>query len=73
MNSLEIFKILQNNRFTKNYFKGVYPSNKIPPCNQYPCALVVNTDPIGQPGTHWVAIYAVNQSSVEYFDSFGNS
>jgi hypothetical protein len=73
MNSSEINKILQNNIYTKNYFKGVYPSNNIPSLNQFPFTLIVNTDPLGQPGTHWVAIYAINQNSAEYFDSFGNS
>jgi hypothetical protein len=71
MNSYEINKILQNNRFTKEHFKGVYPSNNIPNFNQYPYSVIVNTDRAGQPGTHWVSIYVANRDNVEYFDSFG--
>lgn len=33
--------------------------------------MVANFDPVGQPGTHWVAIYAPNNFHVYYFDSTG--
>jgi hypothetical protein len=71
MNSNQIKNILQNNRFSKIIFKGVYPSNNIPSFNEYPYCLIANTDRYGEPGTHWVAIYAKNNYNVEYFDSFG--
>jgi hypothetical protein len=71
MNSLEISNILSKNRFTKNYFQGVYSSNNINSYNNFPYGLVVNTDRAGEPGTHWVAIFVKNADNVEYFDSYG--
>ena len=33
--------------------------------------LVVNTDPMELPGTHWIAIYFSEQMKGEFFDSYG--
>ena len=54
-------------------FIGVYPSDTaIPTLKNYPRGFVVNTDPIGQPGKHWQAVWVVNSASAEFFDSFGD-
>jgi hypothetical protein len=71
MNSLQIKEILQNNRYSKGLFKGVFPSNNIPSFNVFPYCLVANTDKYGDPGSHWIAIYVNNNENAEYFDSFG--
>lgn len=74
MNSLQIEKILQRDPFVSRYFLGCFPANKIPnkplDLKLYPFCAVVNTDIAGMPGSHWVAIYSPNPSSIEYFDSF---
>jgi hypothetical protein len=70
MNSLEIANILNSNSLTAKCFKGVYSANNIPYFNEVPHGIVVNTDKLGEPGTHWVAIYVKDKNSVEYFDSF---
>jgi hypothetical protein len=52
MNTLQITKILSNNRFTNNCFRGVFAADKIPTHNTYSHALVANTDKHGDAGTH---------------------
>lgn len=54
-----------------NYL-GVFPRDRIPITSlDSPCCLVHNTDPYGQSGTHWVAIYKDRHNRGFYFDSFG--
>jgi hypothetical protein len=74
MDSKQISSILGRNIYTKDCFKGVFSSNNIR-LNPYdsPCGIIANTDPKGKPGTHWVALYAPNHRTIEYFDSFGQS
>ena len=53
-------------------FLGCFPSDRLPPPTslQYPAALIVNLDPHGQRGSHWVGIFAYGlQRDVIYFDS----
>ncbi len=53
-------------------FKGVFARDKLPQGHlQWPCALVLNTDPAHKPGEHWVAVYIDRDGLGEYFDSFG--
>ena len=55
-------------------FAGVFPCDKLSTFKfaKFPCGLVANTDPSGQPGEHWVAFFIDSSGkSVEYFDSFG--
>ena len=70
MNSLQINLILQRNHYTKECFKGVYPSNRIRKYSTYPYCMVANSDKEGQRGTHWLGIFVPNPNTVEYFDSF---
>lgn len=57
MNTLETWSALSTNKYTKNYFKGVFSLDKIPKfITRRPATLVVNTDKASQPGTHWLAI-----------------
>ena len=73
MNSLQLANILQNNRYCKDSFIGVYPSNKIPyNFNHFPVSFIVNTDKEGQPGRHWQAVFIPNSRTIEFFDSFGH-
>ena len=52
-------------------FGGTYPRDLIPHrLRPYERAMVINTDPHDQPGTHWVCMYVV-PPVVEYFDSYG--
>lgn len=72
MNNVELRKFLNDNKFTKKYFIGVFPENLLPQkIKRTPCLLIANTDPASKPGEHWVAIYITKNGHAEYFDSFG--
>ena len=70
MNSSQIFTILHTR--IPFQFYGVFPSDQLPETvTVFPACFVVNTDPSGKPGSHWVAIYIDENKHGEYFDSYG--
>lgn len=71
METDRIRKILKTDSFTSGVFRGVFPIDKTPAPNNYPCAYVFNTDASDQPGEHWIAIYLTDAGKGEYFDSYG--
>jgi len=53
---------------------GVFAADVLPPCNlllRRGNFMVVNTDPVGKKGTHWLAIYCPDGNTVEVFYSYG--
>ena len=38
----------------------------------YPAMIIQNCDPLGKPGSHWIAYIAYENGTCEYFDSYGN-
>ena len=56
------------------HFLGVFSADTLPePANvarAAPTVLIVNYDPHGMPGSHWVAC-RIRRHEVEWFDSFG--
>ncbi|GFW96210.1 uncharacterized protein F54H12.2 [Trichonephila clavipes] len=46
-------------------FLGVYPSDKIPKVKKK-AALVVNTDPHDEEGSHWLAMYIQDEKTIEF-------
>lgn len=66
-------------RLEAGIFRGVFASDKLPgvtPLRQGQTgdrAFIVNIDPSGMPGSHWIAIYVpkVPDQPIEYFDSYG--
>lgn len=72
MNTGEITNYLRKHPQTSKVFIGCVPSDMIPVSNQYPYAVVVNTDDSSRPGTHWVALFIVSGQTAEYFDSYGD-
>lgn len=73
MNSRQIENLLKNVSVTKNKFLGVFPSDKIPKSKKYPHCMVINTMREGTRGEHWIACFIPNSTTVEYFDSFGET
>ncbi|KAL3091960.1 hypothetical protein niasHT_028319 [Heterodera trifolii] len=72
MDSLQIKKILSENRGTGQVFRGCFASDQLPPPSalQYPAALVVNRDSHYKEGSHWCAIYARGmEAPALYYDS----
>ena len=55
------------------YFVGVFASDCLPTSlhRQGPQAYVVNTDPHGRPGQHWLALWMPGDDTCEIMDSFG--
>jgi hypothetical protein len=71
MNSTDIHKILSRDPYTAKYYLGVFPCDKIPAIEQFPSAMVINTDKHDEKGTHWLAIYIQSNYTLEFFDSYG--
>ena len=68
MNTLQILKVLEQDRYVRPLFNGVFAIDQLPKCENG--AYVVNTAKSTHPGQHWVAVY-VTGNKVEYFDSYG--
>lgn len=71
MNTQQIDTILKNDKYSKRDFIAALPrdlflSSQI----HYPSAYVCNLDDSSKSGSHWVALYFINDSC-EYFDSYG--
>ena len=57
----------------KRAFRGVFPADKLPNVPNWRVlsdAYIVNTDPAGKPGEHWLAIWTRNRVC-KVFDSYG--
>lgn len=73
MRTKQIDKILSRNFATRKYYRGCFASDKITDnvLIGLPSCIVVNMDPDGMPGSHWVAMYFPRVGCVEYYDSLG--
>lgn len=74
MYSIQLKKILKQDKFTKKYFIDVFPSDKLPAkIKNYPACLIANVDTSKEPGSHWVAFFLLDANRIEFFDSYGNT
>lgn len=64
--------ILKKCPHTKPFYVGCVGADNIPIADQYPYAMVVNTDAASQRGTHWTAMFVPTEREIEYFDSYGD-
>ena len=73
MNTFQLAQVLTKDPFTKGSFADVYACDQLSSIeiNKFPKSFVVNTDPIEFPGTHWLAIYFIEQMKGEFFYSYG--
>lgn len=71
MNTLQLTKDMLRNKYTRKYFRGVFPRDKLPKRIKRPALVIANTDASTDPGQHWVAFYIPDQGPCEYFDSIG--
>ncbi|KAL3085441.1 hypothetical protein niasHT_031393 [Heterodera trifolii] len=61
MDTTTINRILAANAKTRELYLGCFPCDKLPNIiNKYPSALVANNDPSNKEGTHWVAMFIVD-------------
>lgn len=72
MDNEQIDNILEGNPRTRRIYKGCFPCDGLPdPLSiNYPAIFIVNMDPSGFDGSHWVALYANGLGrELIYFDS----
>lgn len=73
MNTLDLIQAMEQDSKSHGKFCGVYASDTLPKViENYPCGLIVNTDPQTEKGSHWLAMYFPSKESAEFFDSYGN-
>ena len=73
MNSRQLAAVMYADRFTKDLFQGVFPSDVLPiSIKQYPACFIANVDKSNMPGSHWIAIYIDKDKQGTFFDSYGN-
>lgn len=68
MNTIEIKRALRN----VSYFKGVFPSDRLPRKFSLPAIFIVNLDSHRLPGSHWICITISDNQLGCYFDSYGS-
>ena len=56
----------------RRVFQSVYPADQLPrsPTKTFRLAYIVNTDPAGELGQHWLGLWT-KQNKCEIFDSYG--
>lgn len=69
MDTQQISRVLEY--YLKGTFRGVYAEDELPNTQIRPMAIIVNTDPSTESGTHWTAIYIHRNNMGEFFDSYG--
>jgi hypothetical protein len=69
MNTLQLEKILADH--LKSVYFGVCAEDQLPDTDVRPLAIIVNSDPSYEDGTHWSALYLFQNGTGEYFDSYG--
>lgn len=63
--------LAQDDHELRPYFRGVFAADQLPPVSKTRVnAYIVNTDPAGQPGQHWLALWT-DHKTCEVFDSYG--
>ena len=71
MNSLQILEALQNDIYSKKFFKGVVAIDQLPKTIKKikSSAYVVNSEKSYEDGEHWFSIFWDKNSNCEFFDS----
>ena len=72
LNTLDIYKHLKADFFSRQSFLGVLPRDKLPKHVRYPSSIVINTHTSKQKGEHWLAVFYEKDGSSVFFDSFGH-
>ena len=72
MNTQQLECAINSDPFMRNYVIGTFPADRTPLQIPLKCGLILNTDPSGLPGQHWLAFYYNEDKQLECFDSYGN-
>ena len=73
MNSLDIYRVLKKNMYSKKSFFGVLAKDQLPQKVKWPSSFVVNTDKSSKPGEHWLTFFYNKNGKCEFFDPLGFS
>ena len=74
MDNEQIERVLQADPYTRPILQAVCPKNKIPWPHTDPAAYVINLDPAGYPGSHWIGVFIDKKhNESNYFDSMGQT
>ena len=70
--TLTLRAVCRQDPWIRPHFLDVYGADQVPcrPLGPYPCCAILNTDPVRQPGQHWVAVYWTSADQGEFFDSY---
>jgi len=68
-----IESIINQDEQSKNIFKGVFARNELPHIENYPTALIFNTQDRNMDGEHWLAVYFDSFNLCYFFDSYGQN
>ena len=70
LSTQELNRIANQDPTLKKIFGGTFPCDGLPRPPPKKVCYIVNTDPAGQPGQHWIALWLDNQR-IEVIDSYG--
>lgn len=74
MNTVQLQKIISQDKCMQESFLGVFPSDYLPTeIIKYPACFIANVDSSTEPGSHWLAFYISTPKRIEFFDSYGNA
>ena len=73
LNNAQLDYLARHDPVLRPVFQGVFASNQLPnnPITTKPAAYLVNQDPAGPPGHHWLALWTTHDQHCELFDSCG--
>jgi len=72
MNTLDLFEFCIRDSSCSSVFLGVFSRDRLPTKLPFlPCAFIINTDRISEPGEHWLAFYIDSGKKAEFFDPCG--
>jgi len=75
MNTHQLYRILETMINDSSYHFDVIAADRLfevyHTYKARPLALIVNTDPEGLPGSHWIAIFRQKHGRLQIFDSYG--
>ena len=72
LNNVQLDYLARHDLVLGPVFQGVFAGNQLPnnPITTKPAAYLINPDPAGPPGRHWLALWTHGQHC-ELFDSYG--
>lgn len=72
MDGVTLDTLMKKDKHVAPLFEGVFASDTLPRrLHKRPALLIANTDPISQPGQHWVAFFIDKNGEGEFWDSYG--